>query len=212
MEWVMHRLRTPMISNSTNVPLASKSLRSFARLNDKIVVDLSSEGSKEWEGKLLGGLATVIMCHSKTWWVVNILSYFEYLFSSLMLVILYYFVSMRSQPHCRGLLCQWAFQVHSALLSGPRHWRRRVDGDASCGVATRPSVACANATGNLSTLRRVLRWEKNVVWTTKDLASCQAGKSSFRFGLFRSFGEGGPETRLHCWVLPYGAASCCKRL
>ena len=27
-----------------------------ARLNDRIVVDLSSEGSKEWEGKLLGGL------------------------------------------------------------------------------------------------------------------------------------------------------------
>eukprot|EP00435_Cladocopium_sp_Y103_P009588 s1556_g2.t1 len=36
------------------------------RLNDKIVVDLSSEGSKEWEGNLLGGLAMFDQCHSLT--------------------------------------------------------------------------------------------------------------------------------------------------
>jgi hypothetical protein len=34
-------------------------------LNDKIVVDLSPEGSKEWEGKHLGGLAMVNVIRSR---------------------------------------------------------------------------------------------------------------------------------------------------
>lgn len=96
------------------------------RLNDKIVVDLSSEGDKEWQGKLLGGLS-MFQCFCCLCYVnANILMMFSHCrgFSAV----------SRSQPYHSRLLRKYVFKVHPALLHGPWHsWR--MGGHASCRIA-----------------------------------------------------------------------------